>query len=73
MITKEKERCIEIYQEGLSLYRKRLFKEAIEKFKRALEFCPEDGPSKLLLERCFFLIENPPDKEWDGVFEMKTK
>lgn len=62
-----------IYNEGLHLYREKKFKEAIVKFQEAIRIRPEDGPSKLYLERCEHLISNPPAADWDGVFVMTTK
>jgi len=30
-------------------------------------------PSKVYIFRCNHFIENPPDKDWDGVWTMTTK
>ena len=34
---------------------------------------PKDGPSAVYYVRCKELMRNPPDHDWDGVYEMKTK
>ena len=34
---------------------------------------PDDGPSKVLLERCRQYAANPPGPDWDGVYVMTTK
>ena len=73
MINEKKLKCIKVFEEGLDLYKGKKFKEAIKKFKKALEFDPSDGPSKLYIERCNIFLKNPVPKDWDGVFEMKTK
>jgi hypothetical protein len=51
----------------------RNFKEAYEYFSRCLQIDPNDGPSKVYLERCQEYMNNPPPPDWDGVFEMKSK
>ncbi|MCB1145738.1 MAG: tetratricopeptide repeat protein [Leptospiraceae bacterium] len=73
MITPELQSVLEQYNQGLSLYKKRQFQEAKMFFEKALEIIPDDGPSKLYLERCEHFIEEPPPEDWDGVFVMKTK
>lgn len=61
------------YNEGLKLYRERKFTDAVSSFRKVLEVRPDDGPSKLYIERCELLIKNPPPPDWDGVFVMTTK
>jgi len=73
MISKEKLACIKAYESGLAFYREKKFKEALEKFKSALEYDPNDGPSKLFIERCELFMNTTLPDDWDGVFEMKTK
>lgn len=62
-----------IYKQALNLYKQRKFKEALEKFEECLRIDPEDGPSKVYVERCQYFLQNPPPDDWDGVFELKTK
>jgi adenylate cyclase len=64
---------LEAYEKGLSSYRDKNFKSAKKHFSEALEINPNDGPSELYLNRCEVFCENPPDKNWDGVFTMTTK
>jgi len=66
-------KVLDLYNQGLEHYKKREFTVAKEYFKKALEIKNDDGPSKLYLERCEHLIENPPPPDWDGVFTMTTK
>ena len=73
MISKEKLLCVKCFEEGLSLYRNKKFKEAIDKFNEALQYDPDDVPSKVFIDRCNYFIEHPVPEDWDGVFEMKTK
>ncbi|MDA3886340.1 MAG: adenylate/guanylate cyclase domain-containing protein [Candidatus Delongbacteria bacterium] len=62
---------LDIYNKGLKLYRegefdkaKVVFSEVAEKYK--------DKTSELLIERCEFMIQNPPD-DWKGVWKMEGK
>jgi tetratricopeptide (TPR) repeat protein len=73
MITKEQEELIALYNAALVLYKQRNFKDAKEVFTKALKIVPEDGPSKLYVERCNEYLKRPPEDDWDGVFVMKTK
>ncbi|MBW7858326.1 MAG: tetratricopeptide repeat protein, partial [Leptonema sp. (in: Bacteria)] len=61
------------YNAALSLYKQRKWDEAIVGFEKALELRPNDGPSKLYLERSMTYKKNPPGDDWDGVFVMTTK
>lgn len=46
MISETMKQTIQFYNEGLSFYKTRKFTEALEKFKKAVELTPDDGPSK---------------------------
>ncbi|MEW6196263.1 MAG: adenylate/guanylate cyclase domain-containing protein [Bacteroidota bacterium] len=60
------------YFQGLELYRLKSFDSAHDYFKRCYEKLG-DFPSKVYKERCEYYLQNPPDKDWDGVFELKSK
>ncbi len=61
------------YKEGMNFYREKKFERAISSFKKTLGSLPEDGPSKLYIERCENFIAFPPPPSWDGVYVMTTK
>ena len=61
------------YMEGLSLYREMRWESALKRFEDALRAYPQDGPSSTYVDRCRYFLHNPPEKDWDGVFELKTK
>lgn len=63
----------EIYCRGMAHYRDRQFKKAVTEFTAALALRPEDGPSKLYLTRSQVYSKKAPPKDWNGVFELKTK
>ena len=73
MITPEMQTVLNFYNEGLVLYKQRKWSEAMAKFKKAVEVKPDDGPSKLYIQRCEHFIDVPPAADWDGVFTMTTK
>ena len=59
-----------LYNEGLKLYKKGKWKEAIVHFEKH----PEDGPSLTLLKRCqLFLRDSRIGKDWDGIYSISSK
>jgi len=64
---------IEHFGKGYSCYYKKEWDQAIAAFNEALKISPEDGPSKVYIERCEEFKLEPPPENWDGVFVMKTK
>ena len=73
MISEEMKKMLVYYNKGLELYKCQKWDEAIEQFKKALEIIPDDGPSKLYIERCEGYKKNPPGSDWDGVCTFTTK
>lgn len=73
MVTAEKLKAVELFSEGRKFYKMMQFSQASDFFRKALEVCPDDGPSKVYLDRCSYYIDNPPPDDWDGVYVMKTK
>jgi len=69
----EKERVLyNLFAEGLVLYRKKLWDDAIKKFEEALKI-QDDEPCKKYIERCKQYKLRLPSKDWDGVFTLITK
>ncbi|MEA3416887.1 MAG: adenylate/guanylate cyclase domain-containing protein [Thermodesulfobacteriota bacterium] len=64
---------IDNYSNGLDAYRNQDWEKAGSFFKAALKLIPDDGPSKVMLVRCDEYKIDPPPKDWDGSFTMKTK
>jgi class 3 adenylate cyclase/HAMP domain-containing protein len=63
----------EAFNRGISLYRERHFEEALDLFRRSNRILKSDVPSSLYMDRCRELINNPPGKDWDGVFTALSK
>jgi adenylate cyclase len=72
-LPKEKEQSLSYFAAGLEAYRQQIWQEALGLFKQSLTLLPEDGPSRIMAERCRIYQETPPPGEWDGVFEHVTK
>ncbi len=72
-ILKETPKWIATFEEGLKLYREQRFEEARIKFEETINIRGEDKPSNVFLERIEIFKTEPPPKDWDGVFTMKTK
>ncbi len=73
MVSADKAEVLKHFSEGRKHYKMMDFPGALEHFKNALAIDPQDGPTKVYVERCEFYIKNPPPDDWDGVFVMKTK
>jgi len=69
----EEDLIIQVYSQGLALYRQADWVGALQQFKRVLRYFPSDGPSRVYVTRCFNFIETPPPPNWDGVYEFKSK
>ena len=61
------------FEEGLAFYRAAKWDKAIASFQKVLAIRAEDEASRIYIERCENLKEEPPTQPWDGVFTMKTK
>lgn len=72
-IPQGKQELVQQFSNGIVLYKQKEFEKAIEVFQSILERYPDDGPSKLYIERCQNFIQTPPPKDWDGVYSMQTK
>ncbi len=65
-------RLVEIYNQALSLYQNRQWKEARDLFKVvSVEY--SDKTSAIYAERCAQFIKESPPEDWNGVFVLKSK
>lgn len=65
--------AVDHFNYGVKLYREGKWDKSIEAFKETLSLNQEDNLSKMYIERCTNLKENPPGDDWDGVWRMSTK
>ncbi|MGA9116605.1 MAG: adenylate/guanylate cyclase domain-containing protein [Bacteroidota bacterium] len=61
------DRFLELFAEGLRLYRGRLWEEAAARFREALRIRPEDTVSELYVRRSLERAAHPPPADWAGV------
>jgi hypothetical protein len=65
---------LEVYHEGIKLYRSRKFSEAAAKFEAArYQIGGEDFLCDMYLSRCAAYELIPPPENWDGSFTLSEK
>jgi len=64
---------VELYGQAFELYQAQNWTGAIKALARVLKDFPEDGPSKILMERCDVYSKNPPIDHWDGIYYAISK
>ena len=69
----EQKKMLVTYAAALDAYYQRRWAEALELFMECLALWPEDGPSRIMAERCRIYRNAPPPEDWEGVFEHLTK
>jgi adenylate cyclase len=67
------DRALRAYSEAMGAYLDGNWAEALNQFGDILRIAPQDGPSKLYTKRCRQFLENPPGRDWDGVWTMDRK
>ncbi len=63
----------ERFTSGLAAYRAQAWDEAAAAFHAVQAVSPNDGPSRVFLERLAVLRQTSPGADWDGVWRMTTK
>eukprot|EP01135_Chromosphaera_perkinsii_P011257 Nk52_evm38s2367 gene=Nk52_evmTU38s2367 len=64
---------IELFVNAFNDYRQQNFEEALSKFESYLSLHEADVTCKIHIQSCKFFLQNPPQKDWNGVRVMKTK
>ena len=72
-LSKELARLRRCYEQARSMYLAQEWDPAEASFHECLEIHPNDGPSRVFLERIQVLRRNPPDKDWNGVWQLVEK
>ena len=65
--------ALPVYHEGIHLFNDRMYEAARAKFLDVLAILGQDKVCDLYVQRAEAFLSNPPAKDWDGVFEVKTK
>jgi adenylate cyclase len=61
------------FDRAMAAYRSQNWREAAAQFGELLGVYPEDGPTRVFLQRALEYLENAPEADWDGVYVMKSK
>jgi adenylate cyclase len=72
-LTDKQKQSLEIYHEGLKLYRQKKWDEAIAYMQQAVELDPGCAVAKIYTERANLYQIAPPPEDWNGVFIMTSK
>jgi adenylate cyclase len=72
-IEKSLKNILRYYETGLQCYLDRNWDQALKYFMTVLKYRPSDTPSKVMRERCLIYRQNPPSKDWRGVFIQPHK
>ena len=62
-----------LFNQGLRHYGKREWEEALACFEKVLKIDERDGPAATYRLRCIDYQFEPPQDNWDGVYEMLSK
>ena len=61
------------FRDGLTKYRQQEWTDAMRLFEKVLTLNQADKPAALYIERSRYFIENPPGKDWNGIWVMDSK
>jgi len=61
------------FDHAMAAYRSQNWREAAAQFGELLAVYPDDGPTRVFLQRALEYLENAPEPDWDGVYVMKSK
>ncbi len=62
-----------LFNEAVNQYRNRNFQDALKIFQETLRIKSSDLASRVYIDRCENYLRNPPDENWNGVYESKNK
>ncbi len=71
--SKDGKELVEIFGRGREAYKARDWRAATAAFEEVLQRWPNDGPTRVFLDRCNEYLAEGPGVDWDGVYEMKHK
>ncbi len=64
---------VEMFEDGLTLFEQRNWRDAGLRFQQALRLRPADGPSTVFRDRCKTYLKKEPAADWDGVYNLTSK
>ncbi|MCK5199903.1 MAG: adenylate/guanylate cyclase domain-containing protein, partial [Spirochaetales bacterium] len=72
-LSSQEKNSMQIHSEGMKIYYKRNFKEALNIFWKGQNLFPDDKLFELYINRSLVFMETPPGEEWNGVTVMDHK
>jgi adenylate cyclase len=72
-LSEELVRLREHYEAARQSYLAQDWDTAEATFRECLKIRPNDGPSRVFLERVQALRRNPPGKDWNGIWQLVEK
>ena len=72
-LSEELARLRENYEQARRTYLAQQWDSAEAIFRECLQIRPNDGPSRVFVERIQVLRRNPPGKDWNGVWQLVEK
>ncbi|MEX2191705.1 MAG: adenylate/guanylate cyclase domain-containing protein [Bacteroidota bacterium] len=72
-MTAQQKESLDIYKQGLELYRKKNWPEAIGYFNQSFTLDPGCHVAQIYSQRAELYQLNPPPDDWNGVFVMTSK
>jgi adenylate cyclase len=66
-------RLRECYEQARRMYMAQEWDVAEAAFRECLQLRPNDGPSRVFLQRIQALRRNPPSTDWNGVWQLGEK
>lgn len=60
-----------VFATAFSLYQQQNWVDAIKQFEACLQIYPQDTVALAFIERCNYLMAQPPSAEWDGIWQFK--
>jgi adenylate cyclase len=65
--------ALDLFEDGLVAFESREWEAARDHFKTVLRIYPQDGPAKVMIERCDRFLLDPPRESWDGITNLTEK
>jgi adenylate cyclase len=73
VLSENKKKALELYHEGLRLYREQQWEEAAAYMQQAFQIDETCYAAQIYNERANLYRLNPPPKDWNGVFVLSSK
>ncbi|HXZ11910.1 MAG TPA: adenylate/guanylate cyclase domain-containing protein [Candidatus Sulfotelmatobacter sp.] len=61
------------FAHAMAAYRAQNWRASAAEFGQLLRDYPDDGPTRVFLQRALEFMETAPEPDWDGVYVMKSK